>query len=66
MGYRGFPKYETVGEKRAKALRAIEALKKKKPNIQPVIIEGNKLVKTWWGKNWNKNLESYADYTKSN
>jgi len=63
MGYRGFPKYETVGEKRAKALRAIEALKKKKPNIQPVIIEGNKLVKTWWGKTWNKNLESYADYS---
>jgi len=63
MGYRGFPKYETVGEKRAKTLRAIKALKKKKPDIQPVIIEGNNLVKTWWGKSWNKNLESYADYS---
>jgi len=36
-------------------------LRKKNPNIKPVIIEG-KLAKTWWAQAWNKNLESYADY----
>ncbi|MCP4340674.1 MAG: hypothetical protein GY799_17760 [Desulfobulbaceae bacterium] len=33
------------------------------PNIRPVVIEGNALARTWWGKSWNKNLERYADYT---
>ena len=37
-------------------------LRKKNPNIKPVILEGKKLARTWWGIAWNKNLESYADY----
>ena len=40
----------------------IEKLRKKNPNIQPVIIEG-KIANTWWAQAWNKNLESYADYS---
>ncbi|WP_082680583.1 SWIM zinc finger family protein [Oceanivirga salmonicida] len=34
-----------------------------KEKREPVIVEGRLLAKTWWGKSWNKNLESYADYT---
>ena len=26
------------------------------------MIEGTAIARTWWGKAWNKNLESYADY----
>jgi uncharacterized Zn finger protein len=37
-------------------------LKKKHPGIRPVVIEGNTLVRTWWGKAWNGNLSKYADY----
>ncbi|MCL1808975.1 MAG: hypothetical protein FWG42_04295 [Clostridiales bacterium] len=37
-------------------------LRKKNPDIKPVILEGKKLARTWWGMAWNKNLESYADY----
>ena len=37
-------------------------LRKKNPDIQPVILEGKNLAKSWWAKAWNKNLESYADY----
>ena len=58
----GYPKYVTVAEKRAKAKKKLAALKKKNPGIQPVVIEGQALAKTWWGKAWNKNLERYADY----
>ena len=58
----GYPKYITVAEKRAKAEKKLAALKKKNPGIQPVVIEGQTLVKTWWGRAWNKNLERYADY----
>lgn len=63
MGRRGYPKYESVSEKRAKALKALAKLRKAKPDISPVTIEGRTLVKSWWGKAWNQNLESYADYS---
>ncbi|WP_321495228.1 SWIM zinc finger family protein [uncultured Desulfobacter sp.] len=57
-----YPKYVSVAEKRAKAEKKLATLKKKNPGIQPVVIEGQALAKTWWGKAWNKNLERYADY----
>jgi len=58
----GFPPYISVAERRAKAERKLKQLKKKNPNIKPVIIEGQTLAYTWWGKEWNANLERYADY----
>ncbi|WP_320041646.1 SWIM zinc finger family protein [uncultured Desulfobacter sp.] len=60
--YYGYGKYVSVAEKRAKAEKKLAALKKKNPDIQPVVLEGQALAKTWWGKAWNKNLERYADY----
>lgn len=42
--------------------RLLAKLLKKNPNICPVVIEGTKIAKTWWGIAWNKNLERYADY----
>jgi len=42
--------------------KQIEKLRKSNPNIRPIIIEGG-LAKSWWSKAWNKNLESYADYS---
>lgn len=63
MGYYGYPQYESVAEKRAKASRSLAKMKKKNPDIEPVIIEGRTLAKSWWGKSWNINLESYADYS---
>lgn len=62
MGYWEFPKYVTVAEKKAKALKKLEKLKKKNPNIKPVVLQGKTLARNWWGKSWNKNLERYADY----
>jgi uncharacterized Zn finger protein len=61
--YYGYPRYVSVGEKRARARRKLEQLKKKHPGIRPVAIEGNTLVRTWWGKAWNGNLTKYADYS---
>ncbi len=55
--------YVTVAEKKAKAARQLEKLKKKNGDMHPIVIEGNKIAKTWWGLAWNKNLESYADYS---
>lgn len=61
--WQSYPEYVPVAEKKAKAEKARKALAKKRPDLKPVIIEGTKLARTWWGKAWNRNLESYADYS---
>jgi uncharacterized Zn finger protein len=60
--YDGFPEYIPVAEKRRRARESVEKLRKKNPDISPVIISGSKLTRTWWGKSWNANLERYSDY----
>ncbi len=62
MSYYGYPEYVPVAEKKAKAQKSLEKLRKKSPDISPVEISGRTLAKTWWGKAWNNNLESYSDY----
>lgn len=62
MGYYGFPKYVSVAEKRAKAEKKLKQLKRKHPDISPVVIQGKALASSWWGKAWNQNLEGYADF----
>jgi uncharacterized Zn finger protein len=61
--YRQYPRYVTVAEKRAKAAKKLKRLKKKNPDIQPILLEGSAIARTWWGKSWNHNLERYADYS---
>jgi len=62
MSYWRYPRYISVGEKRAKAAKKLKQLKKKNPHINPIEIEGTAIARTWWGKAWNRNLEAYADY----
>lgn len=59
----GYPPYVSVAEKKEKAAKKLKQLQKKMPDIKPVILTGAALVRTWWGKSWNKNLERYADYS---
>lgn len=63
MSYWKYAPYVSVGDRKAKAEKKIAQLKKKNPNIKPVVIPGTALAKSWWGKSWNKNLERYADYS---
>lgn len=63
MAYYGYPKYRSVAEKKAKAEQRLNKLKKQNPDIHPIVITGQALAKTWWGKEWNNNLERYADYS---
>ena len=55
--------YYKPKKKKVDPNKQIEKLRKKDPDIQPVIIEGRKIAKTWWGIAWIQNLESYADYS---
>lgn len=61
-GY-GYPPYVSVAQKKARNMKSLEKLKKNDPGVSPVIVEGRRIARTWWGKAWNVNLESYADYS---
>ena len=50
MSYWRYPRYVSVAEKRAKAARKLKQLTKKNPAIQPIVLEGSAIAKTWWGK----------------
>lgn len=61
--YDRYPRYQSVGERKAKAQKKLEQYRKKHPDIRPITVAGNKIVITWWGKAWITNLERYADYS---
>jgi len=54
--------YVPVAERRRKAEREIVKLRKKGAVVSPVKIEGRQIARTFWGKAWCDNLESYRDY----
>jgi uncharacterized Zn finger protein len=60
--YYGFRPYISVAERRRKAATAMAKLSKKGKTIRPVQIEGRTIARTFWGKAWCDNLESYMDY----
>ena len=59
--YYGFRPYVSVAERRRKAATAMAKLSKKGKTIRPVQIEGRTIARTFWGKAWCDNLESYID-----
>ena len=63
MGWYNYGEYVPVAKKREKTAKQIANLRKKDTDLSPVVIEGRKIVKTWWGSAWCKNLESYADFS---
>lgn len=60
--YYSYPPYVSVAEKRRRALREMEKRREKGLPVSPVTIEGRTIARTFWGKAWCDNLESYSDY----
>ena len=60
-GY-GWRPYVSVAERRRKAAKKMDALRKKGVDIQPVSIAGRKIAKSFWGEAWCGHLESFSDY----
>ncbi len=58
----GWRPYVSVAERRRKAARKMEKLRKKGQTISPVVIQGRAIAKTFWGKAWCDNLEGYSDF----
>jgi uncharacterized Zn finger protein len=57
-----WPPYVPVAERRKQAARELEKLRKKGHPVAPVILEGHTIARTFWGKAWCDNLESYQDF----
>ena len=51
----------SVAQQRAKAEKLL-AKSGKGSGLSPVVIEGNKIATSFWGKAWCDNLERYSDY----
>lgn len=65
MGYDdgyNWGEYVSVAERKKKAAQHIKSLQKKGRSVNPIVIEGRAIAKTFWGKAWCENLESYSDY----
>jgi uncharacterized Zn finger protein len=60
--YGGWAPYVSVAERRQKAQRAMDKLRKKGHPVAPVVIEGRTIATTFWGKAWCENLEKYHDF----
>ncbi|MDR2123757.1 MAG: hypothetical protein LBP38_02095 [Desulfovibrio sp.] len=54
--------YVSVEEKRRKAARLIEKLRKERFDLRPIRIEGRLLSRTFWGKEWCRQMDLTADY----
>src|SRR6266851_5258162 len=60
--YYGWQPYVPVAARRAQAAGAMAKLMKKGQQTSPVVIDGRKIARTFWGKAWCDNLERYSDY----
>lgn len=60
--YDGWPPYVPVAKRREQAAKQVAKMKKKGMNVFPIVIEGRLIAKTFWGKAWCDNLESYSDF----
>ncbi len=62
MAWQQWAPYVPVAERRRRAMRKMDALRKKGVDIQPVEIEGRKITRTFWGQAWCDHLESFSDF----
>ncbi len=60
--WNGYPRYVSVAERRAKALREMNKLRKKGKDVCPVEIGGRTIARSFWGKGWCDHLESFSDF----
>ena len=54
--------YVSAAQKRLRAQKAVKVLEKNGQKMNPVRIDGRSIARSFWGKAWCENLESYSDY----
>lgn len=61
--YDDYPAYVSVAERKRQIQKKIAKLRKQGQELSPVVIEGRLIARTFWGKAWCTNIESYHDYS---
>ena len=61
MSYR-WRRYVPVRRRRAIADRGMRDLRKQGLDVQPIVIDGSRIAKSFWGEAWCLHLESHGDY----
>lgn len=51
-----------TGKLLSNAENTVKRAQAKGKTMEPVVISGRKIAKSWWGDAWCRNLERYADY----
>lgn len=54
--------YVPAWKRRERAAKAMDSLRRKGADIQPVLIEGREIAGTFWGRAWCEHLEKFSDY----
>jgi uncharacterized Zn finger protein len=62
MAYGRWPRYVSVAERRAKAARQVQKLRRQGAKLEPIEIQGRKIARTFWGQAWCEHLEQFSDY----
>jgi uncharacterized Zn finger protein len=62
MSWYRFAPYVSVADRKLQAAKKVKKLKKDGYACEPIVIEGRLIARSFWGKAWCKNLESYSDY----
>lgn len=63
MNWDYYPPKPSAASIREAAKKKARALQKEDKKVQPVVIEGRQIVKTFWGKAWCENLQAYHDFS---
>jgi uncharacterized Zn finger protein len=58
----GWKPYVPVAQRKAEAQQVMARLSKSGVDVQPVLIEGRLITRTFWGTAWCHHLESYSDF----
>lgn len=59
-----YPAYVPVAERRARAQKKMQALRRKGYDITPIeAFRGNRIARTFWGRAWCEHLESFSDFS---
>lgn len=58
----GYFSQPTTAELRRNSESSRKKAQEKGQLLEPVVIEGRTIAKSWWGKAWCRNLEQYADF----
>jgi uncharacterized Zn finger protein len=62
MSYEYWKSHVPAAERRVQAEKAVTMAKKAGQDMHPVRIEGRTIARTFWGKAWCDNLETYSDF----